>query len=144
MSLVPPSFARSTQPTYASPDALDDDFLCATTQALEVDVHTEGDHHVITVKGEIDLATAPELSEVVRGILETARHLVIDLDQVGFLDSTGLSVLVASHRRITSQGGSMVLVCNNARCMKVMNITGLSRVFTFCPSTAAATGVDSA
>lgn len=56
---------------------------------------------------------------------------MIDLDQVSFIDSTGLSVLVATYRRITSQGGSMILVCNSAPVMRVMEMTGLSRVFTF-------------
>ncbi|HLN76720.1 MAG TPA: STAS domain-containing protein [Nocardioidaceae bacterium] len=101
------------------------------TESLTVEVRTEGIHHVLTVTGEIDLATAPELSEVARDLLDVASHVVIDLDQVSFIDSTGLSVLVATYRRITSQGGSMILVCNSAPVMRVMEMTGLSRVFTF-------------
>jgi anti-sigma B factor antagonist len=112
----------------------------SSTESLTVEVRTEGIHHVLTVTGELDLATAPELGEVTRGLLDVASHIVIDLDQVGFIDSTGLSVLVATYRRVTSQGGSMVLVCNSTPCMRVMEMTGLSRVFTFCASTADAVG----
>lgn len=139
MSLVTPSSDRTARQAHADPVDLSDDSLEATG-GLKVDVQTEGNHGIITVTGEIDLATAPELSEAIRHLLYTASRIVIDLDQVSFIDSTGLSVLVATYRRMTTEGGSMALVCNNASCMRVMQMTGLSRLFTFYASTAAATG----
>jgi anti-sigma B factor antagonist len=111
---------------------------------MTVDTHVEGRYDVVTVSGELDLATAPRLSEVVRGVLLPGRrHLVVDLDRVGFIDSTGLSVLIAARRRVVSEGGSMGLVCNAARCMRVLELTGLSRLFAFHTSVAAAIAVGS-
>lgn len=140
VSLVTSSSDRAVRTADRESSAPGEGLGPNATESLTVEVRTQGIHHVLSVTGEIDLATAPELSEVARGLLDVASHIVIDLDQVSFIDSTGLSVLVAIYRRITSQGGSMALVCNSAPCMRVMEMTGLSRVFTFCASTADAVG----
>lgn len=129
-----PSMGASAPDEGHSPDA---------AETLTVDVHAEGNRVVVTAEGELDLATAPMLSEAVRNVLDGARHIVIDLDRVTFMDSTGLSVLVSTRRKITSQGGSLALVCHDARCLRVLELTGLSRVFTFYASVAAATAAGS-
>ncbi len=114
--------------------------ICST-----VDTRVEGPHDIVTVSGELDLATAPQLSEAIRSVLVPGRsHLVLDLDQVSFIDSTGLSVLVAAHRRAIREGGSFGLVCNSDRCMRVMHMTGLARLFSFHASVAAATAASAA
>jgi anti-sigma B factor antagonist len=90
---------------------------------------------VITVAGELDVATAPDLMESLREILEESpQRLVIDLDQVTFLDSTGLGVLVSAHQRMSARAGGLVFVCHSRSSLKVMQITGLTRVFTYAPS----------
>ncbi len=109
------------------------------SDGFSVDVHEHGDARVLTVAGDVDVATAGAFRDKAAEVLEAgACDLVVDLDRVDFLDSTGLGVLVAIHRRATRQGGSMSVVCNNPTCMLVINVAGLNQVMRFHDSVEAA------
>ena len=56
-------------------------------------------------------------------------HLVIDMEAVEFLDSTGLGVLVGGLKKVRAHDGSLELVCNQDRLLKIFKITGLAKVF---------------
>jgi len=85
---------------------------------------------VVAVAGEIDVYTAPQLREQLdRQIDAGTRDLVVDLSSVTFMDSTGLGVLVGRLKQIRLNEGSMRLVCNQDRVLKVFVITGLDKVF---------------
>jgi anti-sigma B factor antagonist len=56
-------------------------------------------------------------------------HLVIDMEKVEFLDSTGLGVLVGGLKKVRAHDGSMRLICNQERLLKIFRITGLAKVF---------------
>ena len=97
---------------------------------LRVEVSTQGDWSVVTVGGEIDVATAPRLREQLIALVNGGSyHLVIDLEAVDFIDSTGLGVLIGALKRVRTQGGELALVCTERRILKVFEITGLDRVF---------------
>jgi anti-sigma B factor antagonist len=89
-----------------------------------------GDIPVLTVSGEIDVATAPQLRDHL-GTPEIgeATIVVVDLTEVSFLDSTALGVLVGAHRRRSEAGGEIRLVVTEPRILKVFEITDLIRVF---------------
>jgi anti-sigma B factor antagonist len=98
-------------------------------------VHEEGEWTVLVVSGEIDIATAPSLREKLHSLLaEGKRHLVIDLDEVTFLDSTALGVLVGVLKRARTEGGELRIVCNQPRVRKVFEITRLDSAFDLCTS----------
>jgi len=62
---------------------------------LDLNVHKDGDHSVLEVAGEIDVYTAPKLREqLIELVSDGSYHIVVDLEKVDFLDSTGLGVLV--------------------------------------------------
>jgi anti-sigma B factor antagonist len=85
---------------------------------------------VLSVSGEIDMATAPGLRERLHGLLaEETQKLVVDLDDVGFLDSTALGVLVGALKRARSEGGDVRIVCTQPRVRKVFEITRLDSAF---------------
>ena len=85
---------------------------------------------VIDVQGEIDISTAPRLRELLIDLVSTGDYqLVVNLDQVGFLDSTGLGVLVGGLRRVRAHDGSLDLVCTQQRILKIFRITGLTEAF---------------
>ncbi len=110
--------------------------------SLDVTVTSQNGYAVVSVQGEIDVATAPQLGADLGRVLDGgAEALVLDLEGVSFLDSTGLGVLVAAHRRTARSGGSLSLVCHEPRCLRVMEITGLTKLFDLQPSVAAATAV---
>ena len=85
---------------------------------------------VLAVSGEIDIATAPSLRERLYALLaDGKRQLVVDLDDVGFLDSTALGVLVGVLKRARSEGGDVRIVCTQPRVRKVFEITRLDSAF---------------
>jgi len=94
---------------------------------------------VLTAHGEIDVATAPQLrQEIVEIASIGSGPLVIDLEGVDFLDSTGLGVLVSGLKRFRTLGTDVLLVCTHARILKVFEITGLTQVFSMHGSVDAA------
>ena len=87
---------------------------------------------VLFVEGEIDVATAPRLIAALNdAVSEAVRSVIIDLTSVGFMDSTGLGVLVGRLKQIRLNDGSMRLVCAHDRVLKVFVITGLDKVCAF-------------
>lgn len=85
---------------------------------------------VLAVSGEVDVATAPRLRERLIALVSDGQtRIVVDLEGVDFLDSTGLGVLVGALKRVRTQGGDLALVCTEARILKVFEITGLTKVF---------------
>lgn len=90
---------------------------------------------VLTATGEIDVAAAPALRErLVELIEDGTTELVVDLEGVDFIDSTGLGVLVGAVRRARAAEGDVRLVCTNSRLLKVFDVTGLDEVFTIAES----------
>jgi anti-sigma B factor antagonist len=97
---------------------------------LSLASRTEGDKTVVSVGGEIDVYTAPKLREQIVQLVEEGRyHLVVDMEDVEFLDSTGLGVLVGGLKRVRAHDGSLRLVCTQERILKIFRITGLTKVF---------------
>ena len=83
----------------------------------------------IRVRGNLELATAEvlrtHLSEVMR---EGHIHLMMNLNEVGYLDSSGLAVLLGTLRRVREKEGSLRLVCNVKPVLRVLSLTGLDRL----------------
>ncbi|MEI5098641.1 anti-sigma factor antagonist [Streptomyces sp. PmtG] len=107
---------------------------------LSLSTRTVGDRTVVEVGGEIDVYTAPKLREqLVELVNDGSFHLVVDMERVDFLslslslslslDSTGLGVLVGGLKRVRAHEGSLRLVCNQERILKIFRITGLTKVF---------------
>lgn len=85
---------------------------------------------VLAVKGEVDVYTAPRLREkLVELVSQGKLQIIVDLEGVDFLDSTGLGVLVGGLKRLRSHDGDLGLVCSQPRVRKVFEITGLTKVF---------------
>jgi anti-sigma B factor antagonist len=81
---------------------------------------------VVLIRGELDLATAPDLERVVYEHLDAQRDVVVDLRELDFMDSTGLRVLVASHARV--RDGQRFLVVRppaGGAIAKILTIAGV-------------------
>ena len=97
---------------------------------LKLGHHARDGIEVIDVRGEIDMYTAPRLRELLIDLVSKGSYqLVVNLDKVGFLDSTGLGGLVGGLRRVRAHDGSLDLVCTQQRILKIFRITGLTEVF---------------
>ena len=85
---------------------------------------------VVTVTGEIVLATAPDLKAcLLAQEADRVPAIVVDLTGVSFIDSTALGVLVGAYRHQEDAGGSFKLVVTEPRILKVLEITDLTSVF---------------
>lgn len=97
---------------------------------LSLTTRPEGEHTVVAVGGEIDVYTAPKLREQLIDLVSAGQyHLIVDMEGVEFLDSTGLGVLVGGLKRVRAHEGSLRLVCTQERILKIFRITGLTKVF---------------
>jgi len=85
---------------------------------------------VVELEGEVDLSTSPQFKETVYRLIDSGkRDIVVDLDGLDFMDSTGLGVLVAVLKRTSMEGGRVRLVCSKRSILKVFHVTGLDKVF---------------
>ena len=95
--------------------------------------------HVLSVKGEIDLATGPEFDRALGALPDDGVASVIeDLTDCSFLDSTGLHLLTRTQHRLGRSGGRVAVVSANRSVLRVFGVTGLDKVFAIYPSRAAA------
>jgi anti-sigma B factor antagonist len=102
---------------------------------LKLDHYSKDGIEVVNVEGEIDIYTAPRLRELLIDLIgQGSYQLVVNLEKVGFLDSTGLGVLVGGLKRVRSHDGSLDLVCTQERILKIFKITGLTKVFGIYPT----------
>jgi anti-sigma B factor antagonist len=85
---------------------------------------------VVTLHGDADLYTAPELkAELIRVIERGATRVVVDLTTATFIDSTTLGVLLGALKRLRPAGGELSIVCPDPNIRKIFQITLLDRVF---------------
>ena len=99
------------------------------------DRRVNDDMHVVAVRGEIDLFTAPEFKQHVSTPIDAGvSHVIVDLTRTTFIDSSSLGVLIGAHRRLKLRGGSLVIVCDSESIIKTFRITGLDGVFTLVAS----------
>ena len=88
---------------------------------------------VVSVDGELDLASSPRLKWMLVECLEAGcKRLVIDLSHVAFLDSTALGVLVAISRRLDE--GQLAIVCARETLVAIFELSGTARVFAIHPT----------
>ena len=102
---------------------------------LTIDVTTHDDVTVVSLGGEIDLATQGELRAMLNDQIVSGNvNLVLDLTDVSFLDSTGIGALIGTRRRVHAFQGSLVIVCPDETLLKIFTITGLEKVFDIRPT----------
>ena len=113
------------------------------TRADDVDLtlstHEAGGTTVVAVGGEIDVYTAPRLRDKFTELVAAGSYdIIVDMQNVEFLDSTGLGVLVGGLKKVRAHDGSLDLVCTQDRLLKIFRITGLAKVFVIHDSAEAA------
>ena len=88
----------------------------------------------LALSGELDHANSAELDDRLEPLLLAgAEHLVLDVTELSFCDSAGLSVLISAYRRLAKAGGDMTLRGVRDSLRRVVNITGLDALFIIEP-----------
>ena len=94
-------------------------------EALTIRVRRDRGYAIVAVAGEVDIATVSRLRESLFGLAASGRTLVVDLDQVSFIDSSGLAALVGAARRAAAHGASLQVVCARPQTRQLFRLTGL-------------------
>jgi len=108
---------------------------------LQIDVEQRDSFTVLSPRGEVDFATGPQLKQaIVETLVAGGVNLVVNLQDVDFIESTGLGALISGRRRAHALQGSLRLVCTEDQLLKIFRITGLDKVFSIYDSIEEATG----
>lgn len=97
---------------------------------LELETSQHDGVAVLTLRGEIDVYTAPRMRQAIVDLVDAGSlNIVADMEKVDFLDSTGLGVLVEGLKRVRTRGGNLSLVVTQDKIVKIFDITGLNKAF---------------
>jgi anti-anti-sigma factor len=120
---------KSYAPTTAiTPGAFKPDSLATSVESnFDVEVVNGTQAVVIGVRGELDLASSPAREQGhERGAAATAEVVIVDLRNLEFMDSTGLSVLVRAHQRATENGQRFGVVRGPQQVQRLLSLTGVA------------------
>jgi anti-sigma B factor antagonist len=91
-------------------------------------------HGLVMLAGELDTATAGQLYEMFAELArEGIRHIALNLAELDFIDSTGMSVLVTEHKRAQSMGGELIIFSPKRPVRKAFEVTGLNEYLNIRP-----------
>jgi anti-sigma B factor antagonist len=100
--------------------------------------------HVVSVRGEVDLATGPEFERALGAVPDDGvASVIVDLTDCSFMYSTGLHLLTRTQRRFDRAGGRLAVVSASRSVLRLFGLTGLDEVCAIYPSRAAALNGDS-
>jgi anti-sigma B factor antagonist len=100
--------------------------------------HPAADTALLRVAGEVDMLTSPDLREAITGQLSSSlRRLIIDLDGVEFLGTSGLAALVETRTQAQANSVELWLVCSNRNVLRPLQIAGLVSLFRIADSVSA-------
>lgn len=88
--------------------------------------------HLVAVRGELDLYTAPEFERALDLNGSAGARVVVDLRECTFIDSTGLGILVTAHRR--NGGSALLIVASSMEVLRAFEVSGLDRQLTLHPT----------
>ncbi len=93
---------------------------------LRMEVRREGDAAVVAARGDIDLSTLAKASAALDDARAGARWLILDLREVGFMDTSGLRLIIAEQQRAAQGGYRFAVVRGSARMRRLFEIAGLA------------------
>lgn len=102
---------------------------------MEINLREKNNFVFLDLKGEIDVYTSPKLKEkVIEEIEKGIKNLIINLQEVSYIDSTGLGILIGALKRIKEREGKLYLIFSSTRLNRIFEITGLNKIFIIYPA----------
>jgi anti-sigma B factor antagonist len=109
---------------------------------LKITDTIHGDIIIVTLDGELDIYTSPQLREHLAALITSGeKRIAIDMNECGYLDSSGLGVIVGALKKIRRNNGQLDIICTTERVLTVFRITGLTKFFAIHATAAAAAGM---
>jgi anti-sigma B factor antagonist len=97
-----------------------------STDALEIEVSASEDRTVVALRGELDASSATRLYEEFAQLSRRGvRHIDLDVAKLECMDTSGLSVVVAEHKRARNDGGGLRILSPNRRVIRLFQVSGL-------------------
>lgn len=92
---------------------------------LQIEVRHETDRIILRLDGELDMASAPRLEEAIDASLDARAVIVLDLQQLQFIDSTGLHVILSAHTRSRERGQDLAITPGSQQVQRLLSVTGV-------------------
>lgn len=109
-----------------------------------ISCETTGHNLVVYVEGELDLHTAPPFKQIVDDELSNnalIQNLILHVDKVSFIDSSGLGVILGRYKLIAARGGHLVFVGCNPQVFRILKLSGMQKISKFVDSLPTALGL---
>ena len=104
-------------------------------QKIDIDITESDTYRVLKPTGDLDVYTVGSLRDAIASILEKDKpHVVVDLDSVPFMDSSGLGALMGGVRRLREAGGDLAISCTREQHLKLFTITGFGEGVSIAPT----------
>jgi len=104
-------------------------------QKVEIDIQDKGDYKVLVPVGDLDVYTVGSLRDALGKMIEDKTpSVVVDLDGVPFMDSSGLGALMGGVRRLREAGGDLAIACTREQHLKLFTITGFGEGVSIAPT----------
>ena len=101
---------------------------------LNPEIRRAENHALVLLSGELDASTAGQLYEQLAELTrDGVVHVDLDLSGLEFMDSTGLSVVVAEHKRTNASGGELMILSPQSQVRRLLEITGLTGILQIRP-----------
>ncbi|MBE6301622.1 MAG: STAS domain-containing protein [Parabacteroides distasonis] len=98
---------------------------------MEVKIVKDLEETIVSVEGRVDTITAPDLEKQVEPIWEdNGKTIVFDCEKLEYVSSSGLRVILSTHKKLTAKGGKFILRNLTSEVRSVMDLTGFSRILT--------------
>jgi len=104
-------------------------------QKIDIDVMDAGGYQVLRPEGDLDVYTVGSLRDAIGSMIESEDpKVVVDLDNVPFMDSSGLGALMGGVRRLREAGGDLAIACTREQHLKLFTITGFGEGVSIAPT----------
>jgi anti-sigma B factor antagonist len=110
-------------------------------QKIDIEVSSKQDYKVVKPTGDLDVYTVGSLRDAIGEMIEEgSTKVVVDLDGVPFMDSSGLGALMGGVRRLREAGGDLAIACTREQHLKLFTITGFGEGVSIAPTVDEAAG----
>lgn len=92
-------------------------------------MQTIDDISIIEIEGEVDTYTSSKIKQDILKVVDQTQKIVISMEKVKFIDSTGLGILIGVLKKVKEKEGEMIIVSPNSYINQIFEITGLFKVF---------------
>ena len=104
-------------------------------QKIDIDISEASDYRVLKPTGDLDVYTVGSLRDAIGEVVEQDNpKIVVDLDSVPFMDSSGLGALMGGVRRLREAGGDLAIACTREQHLKLFTITGFGEGVSIAPT----------